>query len=339
MAIFKTQFTKLILTFFCASALFACFPEDEAVPPYISPEGVVNNQVSLGKYYTRVAYYSLKTNQFISTAEYNSWDIAFNSDANRYEIIVNSHKGMRVGHTSKTYEDVASIQDVDFWSYDKSGDSYSENTAIGTWWKDAGETLDSAYILDLGKDAITGNSLGQRKIKIANFENGKYHLTVANLNGSQERTIEIGKNSQYNLVHYSFTTNEQVMIEPVKTEWDLLFGQYMTVLYDGGNPLDYSVNGVLINAKNGVQVAIDKEKSLEDIKVSDLPSYTFSDAQDIIGHTWKYLGSINGPIVYTIQPWVFIIKNVDGEYYKLRFTSFTDEIGEKGNPAFEVGKF
>lgn len=339
MATFQSRITKTILIFLGITFLSSCFKEDEPMPPYVSPEGVVSNQVKLGKYYTKFAYYSLKNNQFLNIAECTSWDLGFSCQPDRYELLVNTHKSMRVGHTSKAYAEINQIQDVDFWSYEKSGDAFHDSTALGKWWKETGVSLDSAYVLDLGKDLSTGNSLGYKKIKISSFENGKYHVSVANLNGTEERNIEIAKNTQYNFVHYSLTTNEQVLVEPMKTEWDLFFGQYMTVLYDGSAPMDYSVNGVWINALNGVRVAVEKEKSMDEIKVGDLGNYTFYAVQDVIGHTWKKVGGIDGPINYSVFPWVFLIKSVEGDYYKLRFTSFSDELGEKGSPALEVGKF
>ena len=333
------KLAKIGVFFLGITVLSSCFKEDEPVPPYVSPEGVVSNQVKLGKYYTKFAYYSLKNNQFLNIADCNSWDLAFNCFADRYELVVNSHKSMRVGHTSKAFSEISNIQDVDYWNTEKSGDSYKDSTAFGIWWDGAGNTLDSAYVIDLGKDLSTGNSFGYKKIKLGSFSAGKYHFTIANLNGSEERNIEIEKNSQYNLVHYSIAKNEQVTVEPLKSEWDLFFGQYMTILFDGTAPMDYSVNGVLINAANGVKVAVEKEKSLDEIKVSDLNSYTYYDFQDVIGHTWKKVGGITGPVVYSVVPWVYIIKDTSGDYYKLRFTSFNDELGEKGSPAFEVGKF
>lgn len=325
--------------FVTLSLLTACFQEDEPMPPYISPAGVVSNQIKLGKYYTTYAYYNLKNNQFLTTGNYDAWDLGFSTEADRYEMIINTQKKMRIGHTTKPFEEVLSVQDVEHWSIDRSGDSFDDSTAVGKWWNGNGISLDSTYVIDLGEDMVTGNPLGNRKMKIVNFINNEYHIIVSNLNGSQEQSFKIAKDNQYNHVYYSLKTNQQVYVEPLKTEWDLLFTQYMTVLFDGTTPMDYSVNGVLINAKNGVRAAVDRNKPFTEIKVSDLSSYSLLSNKDIIGHTWKSVGGIDGPISYSVENWTFLIKNVEGEYYKLRFTSFTDELGEKGSPAFEVGKF
>ena len=94
----------------------------------------------------------------------------------------------------------------------------------------------------------------------------------------------------------------------------------------------------LTNYLNGVSVAIDTINEFSSINFDDISSYNFLTYQDIIGYDWKYYNFSSN--TYTIvDNLVYIIKDVKGFYYKLKFIGFYDyETGEKGFPEFEIQK-
>ena len=60
----------------------------------------------------------------------------------------------------------------------------------------------------------------------------------------------------------------------------------------------------------------------------------FSSNRNIIGYDWKTFDIDAG--YYTVnENIVYIIKNVDDFYFKLRFIDFYDDNGAKGTPTFE----
>ena len=84
---------------------------------------------------------------------------------------------------------------------------------------------------------------------------------------------------------------------------------------------------------NGTTAARDTINSFNDITANDIPDYTFSSAQDIIGYDWKDYKDDS----YNINPNIFyIIKDQHGEYYKLKFAGYYNKSGERGYPILPV---
>jgi len=60
----------------------------------------------------------------------------------------------------------------------------------------------------------------------------------------------------------------------------------------------------------------------------------FETKQDVIGFDWKYYNIDHA--LYSITPnIVYIIRSVNGLYYKLRFIDYYDQNKQKGNPTFQ----
>jgi len=123
-------------------------------------------------------------------------------------------------------------------------------------------------------------------------------------------------------------------IQPEKTGWDLWFTQYTDLLFtDENEPYPYIVTGVLLNSNN-VIAAFDTTMSFDDISSDDLLNFEFSTNQNKIGYEWKYYDFDNA--VYTVfSNYNYIIRDVEGFYYKLRFIGFYNNQGEKGYPTIE----
>ena len=95
------------------------------------------------------------------------------------------------------------------------------------------------------------------------------------------------------------------------------------------------VTGVLTNYLNNVLVTKDSINSFEKININMIADYQFSDNQDEIGYNWKTFDFDNQ--VYSIKSGItYVIKDVTNRYFKMRFTDFYNDIGEKGHPKFEI---
>lgn len=322
--------------------LTSCFKEDEPVPPYESPAGVSSAVAEMGPDYAVQIYYDLGTHTFVKTTHRESWDLALQCGAGKYHVYLNSSTLMSVANTGLTdFSAVNASTGGLEYKYDISG-GYEDSTAIGEWGVLNGNDVVShqyVYVLDRGV-STTGNSLGKKKIQFIELTNGMYRVRVANLDGSAETIIDAPQNDDYNFTHISFNGNGGVAdVEPPKANWDLLFTQYTTLVAENGTGIlyNYSVNGVLINPDK-VRVAKDFVKPFEQIAYTDLDTYAWLTAWDAIGYEWKYY-DFDASTYVVLPVHTYLIQSTEGDYYKLRFTAFVNNMGVKGYPAFEVSKF
>lgn len=319
--------------------LTSCFQEDDPVPPYQSPDGVTTTVAEMGPDYSLQLFYDIGTNQFIASAHRESWDLAFQCGTADYHVFMNSSKLMAVYKTSSTDFNAVVSDAGATWAYDNSNGD--ENlTAIGEWGTPNGTNVVSSnfvYIVDRGL-STTGSSLGKKKIQILGLTEGVYTVKMADLNGNNEQTLQIAKEPLYNYIFLSLD-GQKVIVEPPKADWDLVFTQYTTVVYSSDSSIveNYSVNGILLNSYL-VEGARDFTKSFENILFNDLSSYNFVPVRDIIGYDWKFYNFDTQKYeIYAGRN--FLVKDVEGYYYKVRFISFVNDQGVKGYPKFEFSRF
>lgn len=330
---------KPYLVFLLALIIFSsCFKEDEMIEPH-EPGNINTSTIELGQYYIYQVYFDLGTNKNVSVNLKDDWDLGFDATTDGRRIILNTSKFMMAANTGLT--DFQAVTDTSGlkWKFDKAnGDSAS--TAIGCWFDiSLTDTIYSknVYVLDLGLNEM-GIAQGFKKVIFEELKNGNYKFKFAKLDGSEQYSFTISKDPIINFVSFSFKNGgAKVEIEPEKNSWDFLFTQYTDLLFtDDNEPYPYIVTGTLINP-NGVEVAFDSIKKFQDITINDITNFVFSSEQNKIGYEWKYYDFNNG--VYTVlSNFNYIIKDVDGFYYKLRFIGFYNNLGEKGYPTFEYQK-
>ena len=159
-----------------------------------------------------------------------------------------------------------------------------------------------------------------------------YIIRFANLNGSNEQTITIPKDTSINFVCISFDKGI-VDVEPNKNTWDLQFGKYTTLLYtEAGEPYPYLLTGVLLNPYK-TTAALDTIDQFDDVTFNIAEQQNLVNQKDIIGWDWKEY-SFDYEI-YTVDPEkIYIVKTSFGYYYKLRFIDFYNSKGRKRIPDF-----
>lgn len=321
--------------------LTSCFQEDEPVPPYQSPPGVTSNVVNMGPLYGTQWFYDIATDSFVSIINRDSWDLAFQCGDDEFHIYTNLAKRMSVANSGTTdFNAVTSSSGLSF-RFDRS-EGYIDSTAFGEWGNFSGGNVIShnyVYVVDRGITTL-GVNIGEKKVQLLGLTGGNYQIRFANLNGTSDYTVSIPKNNTYNFMHLSFDgTGNVFAAQPPKEDWDLVFTQYTAKVTQEATQIteDYSVNGVLIN-QHAVEVARDFTKPFAEINYTDLSTYTYSTFWDAIGYDWKYYDF--DAMMYVIEPGrTYIIKSTEGDFYKMRFTSFVNDLGEKGYPAFEISKF
>lgn len=320
--------------------LSSCFKEDERIQPH--PRGnVVVDTIAMGQLYQWQFYYDLSQQKEVSKNDKNNYDLAFDCRAELGLIWLNTAAFMRIKHTGKTDFDAVKDTIGAPWKFDKSTYELDSN-AIGLLYDTLSMIVDSEVIVvDRGIDAF-GNYLGFYKIQLLSYDGQKYTLKYGSLKGTDSKITEIIKNPAINYSYLSFNESPAVFDqEPPKEKWDLLFTQYTTLLFtDQGEAYPYLVTGILTNPFK-VVIAEDTTLDFNTITMSQAKSLSFSAHRDIIGYDWKdVVGDVtSGNVSYVMRPKVlYVIRDTEGRYFKLRFVGFYSKTGEKGFPAFEFAE-
>ncbi len=323
--------------------LFSCMDkikEDDPLPTYPIPEGIKIGQAMLGSDYSNRVYYQLSTNSTVKTITNSDYDLAFESSDDGWHILLNSSRFMNAGNSgTKNFDEVTSPSGIEMLFDNSNGDP--DSTAIGNWADfNVNPPLfyKEVYVIDLGLDQ-QGTPLGYKKTVFEELVDDIYSVRFANMDGSSDFTVQVPKDDNRNFVGLLFEDEGTIIdFEPPTQEWDILFGQYTTMLFAEGEPYPYLVRGVLLNTAGTEAYPYPGDKSFLDIEIEDVVYGQFTTQQDIIGHDWKYYNLEEG--VYTVNTeQVYFIKSMDGSVYKMHFLSYYNSDGETGYPKFEFKKF
>ena len=307
---------------------FSCEKKELSAPKYNRGD-VLLAQVNMTSNYKNQIWFSLSENMIISTNYKTDWDIAFESSNGGNRVILNSALGMRSYKTN--YTQLSEVTDTTGLGAGEIIDSPTGNldsTAIGNWYAN-----NTVYIINRGYSE-TGQVLGFYKLKIVSVSASTFAIEYANIFGTQTYQAIITKSDQYNTNAYSFTTHQQINIEPLKTNYDLCFTQYTHVFHE---PFQYyQVTGVLGNMYNTRVIKI-TDKPFSEITMSDTLNRVFNYHKNSIGYDWKEF-DLNSNL-FTVNPNIsYIINDSKGFYYKLHFVDFYNSQGIKGYPTFEFKK-
>jgi hypothetical protein len=313
--------------------LTGCFPKDHTVVPL----DIDIVEIPYSMYDTQV-WFNLHNMSVVSHNSFLDWDLGFESNGSDHHIILNTSRFMHAGNTGSADFNGITTNICDTMVYDASNGDLTK-TAIGMW-ADFSDPLNpvypkDVYIIDLGADN-NGVPFGFRKITFDSYANNIYSFHFSNLDGTDEHYSEVLTDPDRSFTFFSLSDGgNTVPVQPVNSAWDLCFTQYSTILFDDYNvATPYLVRGVYLNM-DGVTAVHDTINSFFDITSADIPKYTFSSAQDAIGYEWKDYKDDS----YKINPGIFyLIKDQIGDYYKLRFTGFYNNSGERGFPSFQCIK-
>lgn len=178
------------------------------------------------------------------------------------------------------------------------------------------------------------------KIRVQRNAAGGYTLQYAPIDATTFSTIDIAKDEEYNFKYWSF---EQGVVagEPRKFDWDIVWTMsiYKTPL--GNEFVAYVFSDlVAINYLNGT-TAVEKEYASATEATTAYNNYnrTMAESESFVGERWK-IGSrwrkTAAPGVTdagVIKTRFYIVRDNQGNYYKLKFLSFSSEDGgERGRP-------
>jgi hypothetical protein len=327
---------SIVLSAVAALSLGGCIPEEDPVAPYNRGD-IQQNMVGMETDYRYQVYFDLGTNQAVSTVLVTDWDLGFSSADSGVAIWLNPGKIMAAADAGTTdFEAVTSVDGAQ-WRYDDPTGN-PDSTAIGLWWQKTSGVIESrhqVYIIDRGVTPA-GKKVGYKKLTILDYTDETYTVRFADLNGVNDVTITVNRDEEHNLMGLLLDKTGSVLAtEPPNSTWDIVFTRYTHIFYEP-EFTPYSVTGALLNT-NSVSVAIDSTHEFGQITADMMEQYSFSEKRDAVGYDWKtfYLDK-NEYVVRTNM--IYIIRDTEGFYYKLHFTDFYNEEGEKGFPSFEYRK-
>jgi len=291
--------------------------------------------------YTYHSFFSLDSTKVASVKPCNSWIISLDASPGGWRIYINSSSYYGVYVTGTTdFGNISPVTDPEKYIFDASS-GHPDSTSFNSWLdRSVSPFQPTGKIFLIGK--YTGiNYNPEWMVKFISYNDTSYTFQFAPMGGIPVvKTIK--KDPLFNRIYYHFSEGGKlVKVEPQKNSWDLLFTQYGTILYtDEGVPTPYFVRGVLINP-SGVAVNKDTIKNFTEIDFLYASQLQLITATDIIGYDWKdvKVDFNSGTAVYITRSNVsYIIRDVKGYLYKIRFIDFYNQFGKEGYPSFEMQK-
>jgi len=278
----------------------------------------------------------------VDTALSTSWDLAFESAGPGSRVLTgwaSSSTVVKAGTSDfneLTQELILDlIANSDDWTFDDPSYLNTIDSISLRNWEDG-----EIYIQSRGVESDNYYAI-QFVSKTDNSYTFKY-ASATSLDHINE--VIINRSTGFNYVYYSYKVNDVVSVEPPQREWDLLFTPYLG-WWESTTPGEYSPytqSGILINNEYGVRIArvFDPAIAFEDIDVSDIHNYEYTDMKGAIGSNWKLLGSVGSENLYTMDPdKKYLLKKYDYEtdafmYFKLQIVDYKLH-GEDHHPTVE----
>ncbi len=330
---------KKILLFISPLLLLfsACEKPEPLVPPRTIPVGTQTKVFGMGENYENQIWFEFSTQQ-IHINRHDNWDIAFSCDASQ-RVLVNGGKNAFFGVARLPGKDFNSFTTLDqSWEFEIDDPSGSKDSLVFSHWCNYGipgqyVSKDILYLFDLGSDTL--GSKRYIKFKLIERNGGVYAFKWGYLKDTVPEVEEYkSANENQNYIYYNFGERQEVFNEPVdKSHWDIVFTTYKELIPDPNTSAltPYVLRGVLSNP-NGVRVAeVTGKKTYEDINLSYAHGTIFGESYDEIGYDWK-LWSFTANKYTVDQNKIYIVQDSKGDYYKLKFVDFYDDLGRKGYP-------
>jgi len=197
---------------------------------------------------------------------------------------------------------------------------------------------------EVGSINTTGDHRGFYKIKVF-MNNNDYVLQYAPLSSDTHEEVVITKDEAYDFTAFSLENGTEVDVEPAKENWDLNYTSVYSYygssrgLVAGVTYSDYVVHNTLNGV--GVYMVLTEEPgegedaapvatgeplydefTLEDVNENE---FEYND-RALIASGWR--SSSEG----ALSDRYYIVRDTDGNFYKLQFTALLNEQGERGFP-------
>lgn len=277
---------------------------------------------------TDQVFYSFM-NDAQATNQIADWDMAFESTGITGAILLNTAKGHRL---YKAPYAVGQWAEVDTNGLASSWPAQYNSTS--DWSSGAFNQGLTSNPFDLGwgiynftTHNITGDSLfilhtadgAWKKLRVDGFATAttSFTFTMADLDGNNEQVGTIDRNAYVtkNFGYFSFDSMSAIDLEPVATDWDLLFTKYSSFVPQPA-PSIYPVVGVLQNKEVGV-VQVDGIPT----NLAQWAGEAFDMNIDMIGYDWKTFNMTTFMYEYAADR-TYFVQDRSNNIWKLVFTAY-----------------
>lgn len=299
--------------------------------------------------YANGVYVDFSNNAAVAV-DRKSWNIAFTTDAT-FKVILNPAYQTTAAKLNKT-DITTPITVADTAGIELSHDILDPSTVVlvDDWTGDLTKTVVGDIAANEADNKVfiigfEGNKTRDKWLKVKVSRNGNgYKVQYANIGSSTITTVNVDKNSDYNLVFLSLESGNAASAEPRSKNWDIQWG-YSTYNSGLGSPYWFQ-DFILLNYIGGAQAA---EKlvfesngttpasetttiaAFNAFSASDVASLTFSAKRDAIGDKWRVT---TGSGIRRDR--FYVIKDPNGKIYKLRFVKMgVGDTGERGKPEID----
>ncbi|HMR82076.1 MAG TPA: HmuY family protein [Niabella sp.] len=288
--------------------------------------------------YASSVYIDFSNNVAIA-ADRQSWNIGFTTGSD-FKVVLNPYHLSKAWKLNKTdITTVISTADttgsgLNFGQYstpitaidDISGDL--TKTVFG----DIATSEADAKVIIYAKEFDTDPANWYR-IKVSRNGSG-YKLQYAKYNETTVKTVNIDKNSDYNLIFFSLETDKVVSVEPKANNWDIQwsysFYQTATLAYAFQDliSLNYMAGA---EAAEVISTTATWDTDFNAFARSNVSSLTFLKTKDAIGDKWRVT---TGSGIKKDR--FYVVKDPSGNYYKLRFKKMgVGDTGQRGRPEID----
>ena len=301
-----------------------------------------------GVTYSNKVFIDLSANRQTPVLRTN-WDLGFYTGSDDFRVILNSSSAMMAKQINKN--DLATVTAADTIGFaNEVAFSQAAPTTISLPYIDypngdltktaiasisATASDNKVYIVNRGLGVGTpAPARGWKKIRVIRNASGGYTLQHADIASTTFTSIDVSKEDTYFFKYVSFETGIAT-VEPAKKKWDLTWTYFSNVTNFGSGEVPYLFQDIiLINRDVKIAKVMTAAKAFADFGEADLATQTFLTTQNAIASDWRSGGGPGvSPAVRTDR--YYIVKDADNNYYKIRFTSLTQN-GERGYPAFEA---
>ncbi|UZD21945.1 HmuY family protein [Algoriphagus halophytocola] len=343
------QYHFLTLTALLAGVtLLSSCGEDDPEPVIIPPteSGLIEVDGG-GAAYPNTAFIDLSKGTQTSVSR-DSWDLAF-ATGSEFKVLINGTTGAMASATGET--DINAVSTAAMSAADSAALVLSFTNLEGILHVDdpsmplskpaiaavsATEASNEVYFLSRGASGVDAKPW--KKIRIIRNGDG-YTLQHAAGDATDFTSVDIGKDSDYNFVYFSFE-NGVVEVEPAKDTWDISW-----TAGTSSTPFPQATNGTLayffqdliyqnIYGGSAVSEVLEEDIAYENFSVQDAETLPFNSTDRLtIGSNWRAGGGpSSSPAVKEDR--YYVVKDSENNIYKVRFLSLTKD-GERGKPSFE----
>ncbi len=346
---------KKLIPLVLAITLIASCSKDEPITPAPQPVDAAFSNPNIGGANEQNQVYIDLSTGTETTVQRDSWDLRFyNGSSFQVGINYSVYMACTALETTNLNEvsstTVADLQtSVAVGTFDASNTAYVDdfdgdvsNTAIATI--SANDDDNKVYLINLGyyvgtetpaagSVAATGDARGWKKIRILK-RNNAYLLQYADLDDTSFQEVTIAKNNDYNFTFFSLSQNQTVTVSPTKQDWDICFTVFTNEIPSYGT-YGY-IDFVLSNNLQAVQAyqVNTTDFDFEAFTANNILQANFVATQRAIGSGWR-VGGGPGTTPHVKDDVFYILKDIQGNYYKLKFLTLTDTNGVRGNTQFQ----